>query len=50
MIKIGICSENLFVNHFFFFFLQESFDTSKPITAADIHQVFENLAKKRKRN
>lgn len=28
----------------------ESFDTSKPITAADIHQVFENLAKKRKRN
>ncbi|KAI5664166.1 hypothetical protein M9H77_23489 [Catharanthus roseus] len=27
----------------------ESFDPSKPITAADVHQVFENLAKKRKR-
>ena len=29
--------------------LQESFDSSKPITSADIHQVFENLAKKRRR-
>ncbi|CAI9094307.1 OLC1v1030024C1 [Oldenlandia corymbosa var. corymbosa] len=28
----------------------ESFDASKPITADDVHQVFENLAKKRKRN
>ncbi|XP_022970058.1 putative E3 ubiquitin-protein ligase UBR7 [Cucurbita maxima] len=27
----------------------ESFDSSKPITSADIHQVFENLAKKRRR-
>lgn len=27
----------------------ESFDTSKPITSADVHQVFENLAKKRRR-
>lgn len=27
----------------------ESFDSSKPITSADVHQVFENLAKKRKR-
>ncbi|KAK6947914.1 Zinc finger, UBR-type [Dillenia turbinata] len=27
----------------------ESFDSSKPITSADIHQVFDNLAKKRKR-
>ncbi|KAL3499223.1 hypothetical protein ACH5RR_038316 [Cinchona calisaya] len=27
----------------------ESFDTSKPITADDVHQVFENLAKKRRR-
>ncbi|KAA8528234.1 hypothetical protein F0562_035515 [Nyssa sinensis] len=27
----------------------ESFDTSKPITSADVHQVFENLAKKRQR-
>ncbi|KAK4742380.1 hypothetical protein SAY87_000381 [Trapa incisa] len=28
----------------------ESFDSSKPITSADIHQVFENLAKKRRRD
>ncbi|XP_022875555.1 putative E3 ubiquitin-protein ligase UBR7 [Olea europaea var. sylvestris] len=28
----------------------ESSDPSKPITTADIHQVFDNLAKKRKRN
>jgi E3 ubiquitin-protein ligase UBR7 len=27
----------------------ESFDSSKPITAADVHQVFDNLAKKRRR-
>lgn len=27
----------------------ESFDPSKPITSADVHQVFENLAKKRRR-
>ncbi|EXB28669.1 Putative E3 ubiquitin-protein ligase [Morus notabilis] len=27
----------------------ESFDSSKPITSADVHQVFENLAKKRRR-
>lgn len=27
----------------------ESFDASKPITADDVHQVFENLAKKRRR-
>ncbi|KAG6688351.1 hypothetical protein I3842_11G120500 [Carya illinoinensis] len=27
----------------------ESFDSTKPITAADVHQVFENLAKKRRR-
>lgn len=27
----------------------ESFDSSKPITPADVHQVFENLAKKRRR-
>ncbi|KAI4372638.1 hypothetical protein MLD38_010842 [Melastoma candidum] len=27
----------------------ESFDSSKPITSEDIHQVFENLAKKRRR-
>lgn len=27
----------------------ESFDASKPITSADVHQVFENLAKKRRR-
>nr|GMD07492.1 putative E3 ubiquitin-protein ligase UBR7 [Ipomoea batatas] len=26
-----------------------SFDPSKAVTSADIHQVFENLAKKRKR-
>ncbi|KAL2543735.1 PHD finger protein-related [Forsythia ovata] len=30
--------------------LLESSDPSKPITTADIHQVFDNLAKKRKRN
>ncbi|KAL6986411.1 RING-type E3 ubiquitin transferase [Sarracenia purpurea var. burkii] len=28
----------------------ESFDPSKPITSDDVHQVFENLAKKRRRN
>ncbi|PKI45322.1 putative E3 ubiquitin-protein ligase UBR7 [Punica granatum] len=28
----------------------ESFDSSKPITSADVHQVFENLAKKRRRD
>ncbi|GMH29769.1 hypothetical protein Nepgr_031612 [Nepenthes gracilis] len=27
----------------------ESFDSSRPITTADVHQVFENLAKKRRR-
>ncbi|XP_077228883.1 PHD finger protein-like protein [Tasmannia lanceolata] len=27
----------------------ESFDSSKPVTSADVHQVFENLAKKRQR-
>lgn len=27
----------------------ESFDLSKPVTSADVHQVFENLAKKRQR-
>ncbi|KAK9275369.1 hypothetical protein L1049_022633 [Liquidambar formosana] len=27
----------------------ESFDSSKPITSEDVHQVFENLAKKRRR-
>ncbi|KAK3016055.1 hypothetical protein RJ639_007542 [Escallonia herrerae] len=27
----------------------ENFDTSKPVTTADVHQVFENLAKKRRR-
>ncbi|OVA11312.1 zinc finger protein [Macleaya cordata] len=27
----------------------ESFDSSKPITSADVHQVFENLARKRQR-
>ncbi|XXG42379.1 hypothetical protein AAC387_Pa01g2676 [Persea americana] len=27
----------------------ESFDASKPVTSADVHQVFENLAKKRQR-
>lgn len=27
----------------------ESYDPSKPITSDDIHQVFENLAKKRRR-
>nr|DAD36279.1 TPA_asm: hypothetical protein HUJ06_006919 [Nelumbo nucifera] len=27
----------------------ESFDSSKPVTSADVHQVFENLAKKRRR-
>ncbi|XP_065858591.1 uncharacterized protein [Euphorbia lathyris] len=27
----------------------ESFDTSKPITSSDVHQIFENLKKKRRR-
>lgn len=35
---------------FIFPLSQESSDPSKPITTADIHQVFDNLAKKRKRN
>ncbi|XP_058072898.1 uncharacterized protein LOC131221625 isoform X3 [Magnolia sinica] len=26
---------------------QESFDSSKPVTSADVQQIFENLAKKR---
>lgn len=40
-----------FYMHFRFFFslFQESFDSSKPITADDVHQVFDNLAKKRRR-
>ncbi|XP_058078889.1 uncharacterized protein LOC131227169 isoform X2 [Magnolia sinica] len=28
---------------------QESFDSSKPVTSADVQQIFENLAKKRQR-
>lgn len=50
-----ICFESfeVFVNWKSFMFkfpLQESSDPSKAITTADIQQVFENLAKKRKRN
>ncbi len=45
-----LCSHEHYMHFPLFFSLsQESFDSSKPITAADVHQVFDNLAKKRRR-
>ncbi|KAK1285167.1 hypothetical protein QJS10_CPB20g02013 [Acorus calamus] len=45
----GIADFQNEMHSFWYVICAESFDNSRPITSADVHQIFDNLAKKRQR-
>lgn len=50
LVQVYILKANMqSIDAYIHMFLQESFDTSKTITSSDVHRIFENLSKKRRR-